>query len=135
MDVFLGQVMSRGGTSVCNFKQFYAVIGTSCLSYIFSILSFNVLYFISISDIPDAFFFFSNALQYVSGQFKRECSPVIQWPRRSGNTLSVNLVLGSKIVSGLLQPGFETPAAGCVEGRSSYFKSTYGFLKTLIKEC
>ncbi len=48
-------------------NSFYAVIGTSCLSYIFSILSFSVLYFISISEIPDAkssqrilvFFFFS----------------------------------------------------------------------------
>ena len=33
---------------------FYAVIETSCLSYIFSILSFIDLYFISISEILDA---------------------------------------------------------------------------------
>lgn len=44
----------RGGSHVCHFKQFYAIIGTSCLSYIFSILSFSVLYFIFISKIPDA---------------------------------------------------------------------------------
>lgn len=35
-------------------NRFYAIIGTSCLSYIFSILSFCVLYFISVSETPDA---------------------------------------------------------------------------------
>lgn len=55
---FLVQVMSCAGegewSHACHFKLLYDIIGTLCLTYIFNILSFSVLYFISISKTPDA---------------------------------------------------------------------------------
>lgn len=115
--------VSGSGNELC------AVIGNSCLGYIFSILSFSVLYFISISEIPDAkssrcilvifFFFSSNSVQYVYSQFKGECCSAARWHSRSGNTLSAKSVLRSQTDSVFLQPEFETQEPECVERTSS----------------
>lgn len=105
-------------------NEFCAVIGNSCLGYIFSILSFSVLYFISISEIPDAkssqciLVIFSNSVQYVYSQFKSECCSAARWHSRSGNTLSAKSVLRPQTDSVFLQPEFETQEPECVERTS-----------------
>lgn len=45
--VFLGQVMSFGGLMCVTSNRLYAVIETSCLSYIFSILPLSFFYILS----------------------------------------------------------------------------------------